>query len=52
MKVVNDYWKTSGKLGESDPKLWDQTQGVLKDAGLIDSETDMSKAVTNAFLPN
>jgi NitT/TauT family transport system substrate-binding protein len=52
MKVVSDYWKTTGKLGESDPKLWDQTQAVLKDVGLIDSDTDMSQAVTNAFLPN
>jgi NitT/TauT family transport system substrate-binding protein len=52
MKVVNDYWKTSGKLGQSDPKLWEQTQTVLKDTGLIDRDTDMSQAVTNAFLPN
>lgn len=51
MKVVSDYWKTSGRLGESDPKLWDQTQTVLKETGLIDSETDMSKAATNAYLP-
>jgi NitT/TauT family transport system substrate-binding protein len=52
MKVVSDYWKTSGKLGESDPKLWDQSQAVLKETGLVDHDTDMSKAVTNAFLPN
>ena len=52
MKVVNDYWKTSGKLGQSDVGLWQQTQSVLKDAGLLDAETDMSKAVTNAFLPD
>lgn len=51
VKVVSDYWKTSGKLGQNDPKLWDQTQTVLKEVGLIDKETDMSKAVTNAFLP-
>jgi NitT/TauT family transport system substrate-binding protein len=52
LKVVSEYWKTSGKLGQSDPKLWDQTQSVLKEVGLLDRETDMSKAVTNAFLPN
>jgi putative riboflavin transport system substrate-binding protein len=52
LKVVNEYWKTSGKLGQSDPKLWDQTQSVLKEVGLIDKETDMSKAVTNNYLPN
>jgi NitT/TauT family transport system substrate-binding protein len=52
VKVVNEYWKTSGKLGQSDPKLWDQTQAVLREVGLIDKETDMSKAVTNGFLPN
>jgi len=52
LKVVSDYWKTSGKLGQSDVNLWQQTQSVLKDTGLIDTETDMSKAVTNAFLPN
>jgi len=52
IKVVNDYWKTSGKLGQSDPKLWDQSQAVLKEVGLVDHDTDMSKAVTNAFLPN
>jgi NitT/TauT family transport system substrate-binding protein len=52
VKVVNEYWKTSGKLGQSDPKLWEQTQSVLKEVGLLDKETDMSKAVTNAFLPN
>jgi NitT/TauT family transport system substrate-binding protein len=52
VKVVNEYWKTSGQLGQSDPKLWEQTQSVLKEVGLLDKETDMSKAVTNAFLPN
>ena len=52
LKVVNEYWKTSGKLGQNDPKLWEQSQTVLKEAGLLDKETDMNKAVTNAFLPN
>jgi putative riboflavin transport system substrate-binding protein len=52
MKVVSDYWKTSGKYGQSDPKLWDQTQNVLKEVALIDRTTDMSKAVINAYLPN
>lgn len=49
--VVNNYWKTSGKLGASDVRLWEQTQTLMKEAGLIDKETDMSQAVTNAFLP-
>ena len=52
LKVVSDYWKTSGKLGQSDLKLWEQTQSVLKEAGLLDKETDMSRAVTNNYLPN
>jgi len=52
LKVVSDYWKTSDKLGHSDPRQWDQTQSLLKEVGLIDRETDMSKAVTNAYLPN
>jgi NitT/TauT family transport system substrate-binding protein len=52
LKVVNEYWKTSGKLGQSDPKLWEQTQTVLKETGFVDKETDMGRAVTNAFLPN
>lgn len=51
LKVVGEYWKTSGKLGQSDPKLWEQTQTVLKEAGLLDKETDISTAVTNDFLP-
>jgi NitT/TauT family transport system substrate-binding protein len=52
LKVVNDYWKTTGKLGQSDLKLWEQTQTVLKEAGLLDKETDMARAVTNNYLPN
>jgi NitT/TauT family transport system substrate-binding protein len=51
IKVVTEYWTTSGKFGQSDVKQWDQTQAVLKEAGLVDRETDMNKAVTNAYLP-
>ncbi len=49
--VANDYWKTSGKLGASDASLWGGTQKLMKDTGLIDKETDMSRAITNDYLP-
>lgn len=53
LKVVRDYWTApDGRLGHSDPALWQQTQAVIQDAGLIDAPTDMGQAVTNTFLPN
>src|SRR5262249_45887499 len=51
LKVVSDYWKTSGKLGQSNTDQFTKTQTLLKDVGLIDKETDMSRAATNAYLP-
>jgi len=50
--VVDDYLTTTEPLGRSDVKLWERTQSIMKATGLIERETDMHEAVTNAYLPS
>jgi putative riboflavin transport system substrate-binding protein len=45
-----EQWKTD-RLGYSDPKSWENMQGVLLDMGLITEKLDLNKAFTNEFIP-
>lgn len=49
LKVSIEYW-TSGPLGESDPKAWENMNEVLLGMGLVAQKLDLSKAFTNDFI--
>ncbi len=46
----SDETKTHG-LGWQDPALWTKQEAFMREAGLIPAAVDVSKAVTNAYLP-
>jgi hypothetical protein len=45
-----EQWKAE-RLGYSDPQAWENMQDVLLDMGLISEKMDLSKALTNEFIP-
>jgi putative riboflavin transport system substrate-binding protein len=45
-----DMWKTD-RIGYSNPMAWETMQATLRDAGLLTTQVDLSKAYTNEFVP-
>jgi NitT/TauT family transport system substrate-binding protein len=50
LKATIDLWK-SPHLGYVDPASWAASYKFMKDAGLIKTEFDVTKAYTNKFVP-
>jgi len=45
-----EFWRAD-QPGSSQPRAWENMQTILLEMGLLNSELDLSKAYTNAFLP-
>jgi NitT/TauT family transport system substrate-binding protein len=45
------YWQAD-RLGYSDATTWEQSQQVMRDAGLLDEPSAVDGLFSNAFLPN
>jgi NitT/TauT family transport system substrate-binding protein len=45
-----DLWK-GPKVGQSDPKAWENMQAILLKMNMLTQPLDLSKAYSNAFLP-
>jgi len=54
IKAMNDIAcagpSLEGRFGESEMADWETVQGILLEAGLIDSEIDLTKGFTNQFV--
>lgn len=44
-----EYWRAN-PLGESDPAAWKTSHDFMREAGLLDSDLDVSAAFTNRFV--